>query len=187
MKKIMLLAVALVVLSAGSAFAWDTYGYIGLFANEEYNTWCVWGTGMYPAEMWVWCISNYELGTICSEFSVCYPANVIQSTVTWNDPIISVSLGDLANGLSVCYVDCQWGWFWIAHQTLWVTDATKTRCEICPHPDVGVYQFANCSPGYPTEPCTKGYDLLVNYPPNDPNCTVATESASWGAIKSMIE
>jgi hypothetical protein len=175
------------MLIATVANAQPPVGYIGLFADVDHTTWCVTGAGFYPFNMYIWCLPSY-LGQICAEFMVCYPANVIQSTVTWNDPIISVSLGDLPSGLSVCFDPCQTTWFWIANQAMYCTDPTQTYIYICPHPDVGVYQFANCEPGYPTEPCIALTHLFINYTAGDPECeTTGTEDASWGAIKSMID
>jgi hypothetical protein len=188
LKKIVLLAVALIVLCASSAFAGYPEGYIGLFTDEAHTNWCATGTGFYPVEMWIWALPNALYGTICAEFRICYPVNVIQSTATRNDPIISVMLGDLASGISVCFIVCQWSWFWICHQLLYVTDPTQTIVYICAHPDVGVFQFANCEPGYPVEPFIKFTSLYLNYAPPDPECMgTATEDASWGAIKSMME
>ena len=188
MKKVIFIIVALLVLSAGSANAMYPEGYIGLFADGAHTTWCATGVGFYPVEMWIWCHPNYVLGTICSEFMICYPMNVIQSTTTWNDPIISVSLGDLASGLSVCYITCMWDWFWVAHQMLWVTDPTPTYIYICVHPDIGVIQFANCEPGYPIEPCVAYTNLYLNAAPPDPECMgTAVKDASWGAIKNMMD
>jgi hypothetical protein len=189
LRKVTLAAIALILLVGVSpAFAGHHWGYIGLFADELHSSWCATGVGFYAVEMWIWCVPNVVEGTICSEFRVCYPANVIQSTVTWNDAIISVSLGDLPSGLSVCYIMCQWDWYWIAHQALWVTDPTMTIVYICVHPDTGEYSFANCTPGYPMEPCIIYTNLYLNYGPAEPECLgTATQSASWGAIKSMIE
>ena len=184
MKKALLLTVALLFV-AGVVNAQT--GYIGIFTGEDHSTWCASGAGFYPVEIWIMCLPGV-LGQICAEFMVCYPLNVIQSTTTWNTPLISVSLGDLASGLSVCYVVCQYDWHWICHQLLYVTDPTQTMVYICVHPDVGVYQFANCEPGYPTEPVCILSHLYLNYAPPDPECMgTATESASWGAIKSIIE
>lgn len=136
--------------------------------------------GIFPFEMWVWCLPSWN-GMICSEFGICYPPNVIQSTVTWNDPIISVMFGDLPSGLSVCYTICQWDWTWICHQTCYLTDTSVGLIELCPHPDVGVYQFANCNPGYPIEPIVRLSHLCLNQ-----FCSIGLEDASWGAIKSMM-
>jgi hypothetical protein len=188
MKKTALLTIAFLLLSAVPALAMYPEGYMGLFTDDARSSWCASGAGFYPVNMWIWAKPNAELGTICSEFMICYPTNVIQSTTTWNTTLISVSLGDLASGLSVCYIMCQWDWFWIAHQLLYVTDPTQTRVYICVHPAVGVYQFANCSPGYPVEPCVLLTHLYLNYVPTEPECQgTATESASWGAIKSLME
>jgi hypothetical protein len=143
------------------------------------------GVGFYAIEMWIWCLPG-DLGQICAEFAIAYPANTIQSTVTTN-PDVSVTLGDLPNGMSACKAGCvPAGWNWYFHQLVYVTDPTQTYIEIIPNPDVGVYQFANCEPGYPTEPCTKLTNLYLNYGPDAPECIeMATETKSWGAIKSL--
>ena len=187
MKKVLLLAVALMLVASVANAQLPPVGYIGLFAGEDHSSWCVTGVGFYPIEMWVMCLPSY-LGQICAEFMVAYPANTIQSTVTWNDAIISVSLGDLPNGLSVCYIDCLWDWHWIAHQTVYVTDPTMTYIEIVGHPDIATYQFANCEPGFPVEPCIKLTNLYLNAAAGIPECdAMGTADASWGAIKSMVD
>ncbi len=182
MKKVVFLAIALLLVS-GAANA----QYMGLYTDADHSVWCATGVGFYPVNMWIWCLPG-PLGVMCNEFAVCYPINVIQSTVTNNDPIISVTLGSLPAGMSVCYVACQYSWFWMFQQQLWVTDPSKTMVYICVHPDVGVYQIADCTPGYPTQPCDLLTNLYINYAPPEQECMgTATEDASWGAIKSMME
>lgn len=184
MKKAILLTAAL-LLVAGAVNA----QYIGLYADAGHSTWCASGVGFYPVEMWIWCLPGSQ-GEICAEFMVEYPVNTIQSTVTWNEPIISVSLGDLGSGLSVCLVACEWTWNWPGHQLIYVTDPTPGYCEIVKHPDPAVeaVQFANCEPGYPTEPATVITNLYLNYGPEDSECMgTAVEETSWGAIKSLYK
>ncbi|UCF04556.1 MAG: Ig-like domain-containing protein [bacterium] len=137
-------------------------GYIGLYVDEYHSNSCVEGEGFYPVVMWIWCLPS-ENGQICAEFAVSYPANVIQSTVTEN-PIVSVKLGTLETGMSVCYVSCQYDWNWPFRQMLYVADSDATTIEIIKHPDpaVSAVQFANCLPGYPIEPVTVGSKLLIN-------------------------
>jgi hypothetical protein len=189
MKKALLLAVAL-MLVATVAQAQPPTGYIGLFTDDTRTEWCATGVGFYPVEVWVMCLPSY-LGQICCEFKLCYPANMVPSTATFNTPIISVTLGDLDTGISVCYVDCQWNWHWVVHRTYYVTDPTQTYLYICAKPPPegpGVYQFANCEPGFPVEPCIAFTHFYVNRDPvADDLCNppTATEDASWGAIKSM--
>lgn len=168
-------------------------GYIGLFADYEYSTWCVAGEGYYFFEMWVWCLPSYD-GQICAEFAISYPSNVIQSTITRNTPLLAVTLPDciMCEGnmcmVGCCYVSCQWDWHWIFHQQLYVTDQTPSYCEIVAHPYAGTYQLANCLPGYPVEPCIKYTNLFINYDFSDPECTVTSAAeASWGAIKSLLK
>jgi len=186
MKKALLLAFAILLISGAVNAQLPPDGYIGLYADEAHSTQCVNGTGFYPFTLWIWCWPSVR-GQICAEFLVQYPANVITSTVTPNDAIISVTLGDLANGMSVCYVGCELDWNWPFQQAMYCTDPTQTMITIGAHPDVGVYQFANCDSGYPTEPCIAYPSLLLNVLPDDCPEIVGTEETSWGAIKSLFK
>ncbi len=128
-----------------------------------------------------------SLGQMYAEFKLDNPANVFPGTATFNEVLISVTLGTLDTGVSACYIACQYNWHWIAHRTYMVTSSVQSMIEIRPHPDTGLY-FANCEEDYPMEPCTVLSNLYLNYGPEEPECLgTATESASWGAIKSMIE
>jgi hypothetical protein len=140
--------------------------------------------GFYPVEMWIWCLPDNQ-GQICAEFMIVYPPNVIQSTVTNNTDIISVTLGDLASGMSVCYVTCQWDWNWPFHQLLYVTDPTPSEVIITKHPDPTIMcpQFATCEPGYPTD-CVS---ILTNLIINTECAPISTEEVSWGAIKGLYK
>ncbi len=183
-KKILFLAITLLLVSG----AVNAQGhFMGLYTDDTHSYWCATGVGFYPVEVWILCLPG-PLGVICNEFMICYPVNVIQSTVTDNTAIISVTLGSLPAGMSVCYLACQYGWFWMFHQQLWVTNADQTMVYICAHPDVGLYQVADCTPGYPTQPCDLLTNFYINYGPEEQVCQgTATEDASWGAIKSMME
>lgn len=180
MKKALLLGLALLLVSVTAN---AQTGYIGLFADAAHTDCNVNGSGFYPATMYIWCLPGMN-GQICAEFRVIYPANIIQSTVTSNVALISVTLGDLPAGMSVCYKECQYGWNWPFQQALWVTGPETTLIEIGPHPSVGVYQFANCKSGYPTEPCTRLTNLTIN---QVGDCLYGVEQSSWGAIKGLFE
>jgi hypothetical protein len=187
--KFFILALLLIALSLpATGYAQNpSLGYIGLFADSEHSYWCVNGVGFYPVEMWIWTLPGQN-GMICVEFEIGYAANVIPSTITPGFDDVTLAIGDLDEGLSACLMECQWDWFWFYHQTLYVTDDMPTYCEVLPHPDIGVYQFANCLPGFPVEPCIKFTNLYINYQPTDPECLgTAVESSSWGAIKSIFK
>jgi len=188
LKRIVLFVLVLVLLAGSSSAQLPPFGYMGLFVDETRTSWCASGTPFYEFEMWIWCIPS-ERGMMCAEFAVCYPPNVIQSTITTN-PDICVTLGTLATGMSACYCDCQWDWTWPFHQMLWVTDPAKTYIRLKKHPDPNItdYQFANCEPGYPTESVLLyTWRIFVNYESWEIECTgwIGTKDASWGAIKSM--
>jgi hypothetical protein len=136
-------------------------GQIGLYLDENRLTNCADGIPFYPLDMWIWCKPG-DLGQMCAEFAVDYPYNVIQEQVTENEDLVSVTLGELATGMSVCYQQCRLDWNWPFRQTLFVTDSLPTMVRIVAHPDVGRYQFANCSPGYPIEDVERCSSVIVN-------------------------
>jgi hypothetical protein len=180
MKKMLIFFALLLVCGSASAQL-PPAGYIGLYVDDTHSLWCAEGVGFYPFEMWIWCLPS-DRGLICAEFVCVYPPNVIQSTVTQN-PNVSVTLGTIDTGMSVCYVACEWDWTWPFHQSLWVTDPTESNIIVEKHPDPNIVciQFANCDPGYPTE-CVNVLTII-----NINHCTNAVGESSWSAIKGLLD
>lgn len=133
--------------AAGAALAqYPDNTNIGLYLYESDHRpggSCISGSGFYPVDICIYCLPD-ENGLICMEFAVSYPGNVIQSTITENNDIISVMMGTLTSGMSVCYMDCQYGWHWIFKQLLYVIDQEPSWVEIIPHPEWGYVQYMNC-------------------------------------------
>jgi hypothetical protein len=147
--KLFITVVLLVIVIAGAVYAQlPEVGYIGLYTDHPWrfdpSKSCVTGLGFYPVEMYIYCLPS-NLGMLCAEFMLTYPDNVIQSTVTTN-PEVSVTLGTLDTGMSVCFVDCHWDWICPFHQSLWVIDQTPSWIEIVKHPDPMILcvQFYPC-------------------------------------------
>ena len=150
MKKVLMILLMLVITYINGVFAQaPDVTHIGLY-NFDYD----WRPGsscatsptqdpFYPVDVYVYCLPDAE-GLLCIEFSIEYPGNVIQSTVSQNDDIISVTLGDLPSGMSVCYTDCQYGWHWVFQQRLYATDLIPSWIEIREHPSTGYVGYANC-------------------------------------------
>lgn len=186
MKKGLLFGLALLFVSSVAFAQLPPVSYIGLYVDGDHSSSCATGAGFYPVEMWIWHLPS-DQGMICSEFMLVYPANIIQSVVTTN-PLVSVTLGTLPEGMSVCLTNCAWDWNWTFHQALYVTDPSLTEITVVKHPDpmINYVQNANCNDGYPTEPCTVLTKVLLNQecPPENP---VGTEEASWGAIKDQLK
>ncbi|UCF04397.1 MAG: hypothetical protein JSV33_10680 [bacterium] len=189
MKKALCIAVAIMAFPGAALAQLPPVGYIGLYIDTSPppSTCCVTGENFYPVEMYIWCLPS-EHGMICSEFRVEYPVNIIQSTVTTNTNIIIIPPhGDLATGVSVCYIECMWDWHWNFHQTLYVTDSMPTCANIAKHPDplITCVHFANCLPEYPTECVTVHSRLCFNQECPPEHC-IGTKEASWGAVKSLF-
>lgn len=175
MKKV-LLAVAMLML-ATPVFAAD--GYVALYADANHSNCSVMNPGgFFPAEVWIWFFTP-SLGVQAAEYKLTAPASVIVSTVTTNADI-TASLGDVVGGISVAFGACQNGWVWTQHVTCYLTMTAPDFIRIEPRPAVGL-QFASCELGFPIYPATVLNHLALNQ-----GCVVATENASWGAIKSLF-
>lgn len=183
------MVLALLFIGAAASAQLPLVGYIGLFADDNRDTWCVNGVGFYQIEMWVWCLPSTP-GMICAEFAISYPGNVVQSAITFPPPVIIPEVFEPETGVNACFTECQMQWTWAFHQTLFVSDALPSYLEIIKHsdPSIEYIRFATCEPGNPTEPVKKFTNLYINYAPEESPCTyMATESRSWGAIKSLVE
>lgn len=180
-----LISLLLIIIIPGISTAQAPTGYIGLFADDYRGSWCINGVGFYQASMWVWCLPGQD-GMVCAEFDISYPYNVIEAGINYNPAILPLIIQP-PDGWSLCFSECRTDWVWMFNQIIFVTTVDKTMLEIVPMPDVGVYQFANCLPGYPVEPCIKLTNLYINYEPDESECsTTGVEASSWGAIKSLF-
>jgi len=190
MKKCLMLLVVLVLLSP-AAQAQPPLGYIGLFTDASHSSWCASGTPFYPVTMYIWCLPGIN-GQMCAEFAIDYTADpgLIKTGAT-QAPHVSVALGGLDSGMSVCFIECQTDWHWAFSQVLLVNTTSKLTIQIVPHPGILVpaYQFANCLPKFPIEPCIVFTNLYINSQNGiDAECsTTANETATWGAIKNIYQ
>ena len=160
-------AIFLLVLVPCAVFAQNpAQGYIGIWADQYHS-----GCDVFPAQYalfdaWIWCLPS-DNGLQAAEYAVSLPSKVIILSVVQN-PDIAVSLGTLTAGISVAFGEgyCQTDWVWTHHVTcMSLTQADPGIIEIIPHPGVlpqPAYQFANCTLGFPIEPCAVLSNLYVN-------------------------
>lgn len=193
MKHALLISMILLIASSVVFAQLPPRPYIGLFTSDAHNTWCSTGNPdpFYVVEMWIFCLPSFN-GMHGAEFAINYPASsVTPGTVTKNVALISIELGDLAAGMSVGYITCQYEWNWCYHQTLYVDGSDQVYAELVPHsaPEITQLQFASCkTTKYPLEKAVKFTNLYINYDPiTAPECQLTgTESKSWGAIKTLF-
>ena len=138
-------------------------GYIGVFADDNHST-CsvVYIPGNPPAvyTMWVWCLPS-DKGLQSAEFKIDYPANVIPSPHITLNPHIVASTGDLIDGTSVTFDDCQTDWAWTHQQdfNLINNSCGVIRVDNRPGTSLGFY---TCTPGDPEQPLTAFSRLGIN-------------------------
>lgn len=187
MKKLVLLLVA-IALAAGSAFAQaPDSSYVGLYADNAHSVRRVdYGGGPAPTifTMYLWWLPSVR-GINGAEFAVKYPAaGLIAGSVTPN-PALTVQLGTLPGGISIAWdqANCQTDWTWSHTQACYLTSAALGQIEIVNHPTTQPphYVVATCEIGYPIEPVIRFTHLYLNW-----DGGIATESRSWGAIKSLF-
>lgn len=183
------LMVFLAVLLFSTAASAQVNGYIGLFTDVGHTSWCA-SDHTVPGNftMYIYCLPRAD-GMYCAEFMLQGPADpslIIASATPQAG--YSVILGDLATGVSFCFLECKNDWIWIYSVLVVDTSGNQNTIAIVPHPTAGGPNFANC-----VEPLRPIYDavvfnnLYVNYTDGvDPECeATGTASASWGAIKGL--
>jgi hypothetical protein len=189
MKKALLLGFALLFISS-AVFAQPPVGYFGLFTDDAAGGWC--GS---PAPTWPPSLTFYGVavpgvtGLKCVEFRLIYDStNASLGTATYN-PGVAVNTGTFDNGIAICFEFCQTAMVWVFSMPLF-SSPNPNVVEIGESLDTSppVYQFANCEPGHPKEPFIKWSNLYVNYggAEQDPCPPLGNESASWGAIKNLM-
>lgn len=199
MKRALLAGFSMLLISHTATAQYPPNASIGLFADSEHthNYVCPFeGPYLAQIEMWIWCIPSSR-GQIGAEFAISYPGNVFQGVVTYNNDLISVLLGTLAEGIGFVYSECQTDWNWPCHQSFLIMTHGETDVELVPHPDllIPVIQFWNCLEGYPTEQAYVLSHLHLNqrdpwsqscYPPTV-LVPIQADESSWGAIKSLYK
>jgi len=193
MKKALLIAAAVMFIASAASAVLPPVGYIGIFKDATHatdpaaNTVCPGPYGMFQA--WIWCLPSVN-GLQAAEFAVSFPPTIlVQATV--KNAGITVELGTLAGGISVAFGEglCQREWVNLYQLTCVVLSPTPItqKVDIIPHPGTlptPAYQFANCLPGYPIEPCIYITPLYLCWTP-DPG-PLGVEQTNWGAIKSLF-
>ena len=184
MKKALLIAAAIMFV-ASSLFAQvrPPVGYIGIYTDgtRTANSVCPALYGSFTA--WICCLPSVN-GLQAAEFAVLFPATVV-TTVTNQNPNITVALGTLAGGISVAFGEglCQTDWTWTHNLVMLSLAAVPTKIEIIKHPTTQppAYQFASCLAGYPIEPCIYLTPLYLCQ-----TGPLGVEETNWGAIKSLF-
>lgn len=157
--------------------------FIGLYADDAHSECSLYPVPYELVYLWVW-IQVGEDGLNCADYEINTPSNVIQAATILN-PAAGYQIGDaiVPPGSTVCFPTCQSGWIWTHQLTCLVTDTAPSIVTLDPHDDYGVLRSENCVDyGEPYETMTKINDLFLNQ-----GCCLATQSSSWGAIKSLLK
>jgi hypothetical protein len=183
------LMVVFAVLLISPAASAQSNGYIGLFADVGHTSWCG-AAASVPGSlnMYIYCLPRSD-GMYCAEFKLQMPTDptLLLANATAQAGY-SVILGDLASGVSFCFLECKNDWIWIYNVLLIDTGGNRNTISIVDHPLSHDVYFASCEePDRPQYPAVVFNNFYTNYTDGiDPECeATATAARTWGAIKSM--
>jgi hypothetical protein len=183
MRKVLLIAAAIVFVSGSASAVPPPIGYIGIFKDATHTITYSFCPAQYEQfHAWIWCVPG-EHGLMAAEFAVGFPSTAVMQSQVKN-PIIAVELGSLAAGISLAFGEnqCQTDWVYLYDLTMILLSREYSWISILPHPGtlpVPACQFATCELGYPIEQC-RCLTFLYLCP------TWGVEESSWGAIKSLF-
>jgi hypothetical protein len=164
--------------------------YVGVYADNTHSTWCVTGTPSYQSEIWVYLVLGTG-GATAFSFDLAVPPNVTLSdlVVGGHDPGPSQCLPPdcptgITNEFGLCVAPPRFSWVWLAHGTITVAGGDQGAVEIIGTNGLSDCDIVRCDGQHETPRILTR--LFVNYGPSDPECSgMATESATWGAIKGL--
>lgn len=191
MKKYLMIFLAVLLFS--TAVSAQTSGYICLYADATRTSNCASGAASdvapYIFNMYIFFLPRSD-GMFCAEFIINYPVDpmVIAGAVTPGAGH-SIVKGDLASGVSVCYLECQTDWIMGFSQMIILRSMDQNMISIGPNPESGAILFANCVEPYrPIYDAVAFNNLYLQYVDGvDPECgATGTQEKTWGAIKQIF-
>jgi hypothetical protein len=182
MKRVVLTAVALLLLAGPLLAQSPDSTYVGLFydldrtipsridyvvADPPHPT---------PFYMYIFFLPGAR-GLYAASYSLIFPDNIQIGTVTNYTGLFT--LGDIVTGISVVWPDsCRYEWTYSQRVRCYLNDDTQSRIEIGPRQDTHDFLTSNCD--LMDEPYIKFTYLYLNY-----DGGLGTVNKSWGAIKSL--
>ncbi|MBU8923075.1 MAG: T9SS type A sorting domain-containing protein [Bacteroidales bacterium] len=158
-----LLILMFVCLSTAASAQLPPTGYIGLYIDES-RTSCNLDPGVsgQAFSFYIFCLPS-ENGLMCAEFAVSIPSEIVISNIVENEGV-SLTLGDLADGLGVCFLECQNDWVYTHRVNAIAQSSTPSELLVVGHGETGDIQFANCDDSFPLEPVFVNPGIGINGP-----------------------
>jgi len=147
MKRFSVLILSLLLIPAFSGARTQPVGKIGLYIDEQHSTNEVETPGTF--NVYVFCLPSSN-GMKCAEYSVAFTPGLVAFNVT-SHPDVSIEVGSLTGGMSVCFVDCRGDWVWTHQFSVLARTGDPAEIVLKRNPLTGGLVFANCFPGSPLE------------------------------------
>ena len=180
MKRILLVMVMMLLVSATVSAQLPPRAYYGLYVDDTHTTYCITGPGSFTIYCMVW-PSDGGLDSV--EFKVTPSAGMIIYLPELNPDII-LSMGTFPGELVATFGTCWLDWTVICSASLMVSGDGTNQEEVIFEPYTGspFLKFVDCD-GIEEEAVALNY-LYANYP----TCPeYASRESTWGAIKNMYE
>ena len=157
---------------------------LGLYVDEARSSNEAATPGLFTG--WVFCLPGTN-GVMCAEFMVKVPEGMILLNTTGN-PGISVALGSLTDGMSVCFTECRDDWVWTHNFNVYASSASPAEITIERHPSTQERAIASCIGGYPVEEVLVSSRICVNQPcPPDTDPPHATGITTTDGVRFHLE
>jgi len=140
-------AILLALVSAPASAQPPPYGSIGLYVDDARSSNTVTYAGPYTEFTMYVFVKPGPQGLTSLEFAVEYPSNVLAAEVTPN-PLLSIELGSLGEGIAAAFLECQNDWVWTHQQIMYLRDTSSSRIAVVKHPASTIYQAYTCELGY---------------------------------------
>ena len=162
--KTFVIALTFLMLASIASAQMPVGGQIGLYADINRESYCVSGTPVYEATMYVWLRPTTPDGMAASEFKLVYPENVDYGTATINEDVVNLIIGDPQVGTSIVYEECQDAWHWVFRQKLHVLDDEQSWIVAVADPAGGWGpKMAACDIGYQEKLLERVSNLCLNF------------------------
>jgi hypothetical protein len=184
MKKALLLAVALMMVASAANAGW-----IDLFSASTHDAWCLYPPPVQYVPITIYMIARPPAdGFRATECKITIPDPCASITNVTYHPNMNLAFGEWPTGMSLSFSACMLD-PWVLCATIQVLSldcAWSTDCqviELSERNDSEFLGFATCGTGFPPEAAGHQFNVYLNCDP----CPdiVATEDASWGAIKNL--
>lgn len=187
MRNSIILFVIVILISVNTGVQGASKTYVGVYVDENHNSWCVSGDPVYTVELWVWAFPQ-DSGIIGVTFYMSEPADILYGDIVKNPNLDPIQIKCKPPcPWTFIFLECQTDWVWLMHETLFINSSDQMTIELLPvdPADGNVVRVWDCEDNEHFG--IKLTNVFINYDQSTPECSgVPVEPTSWTLIKRMF-